>query len=185
MWRAASILPSVGRVPVSPRQLTIGRTPRSLAQAALELPAVGRASDGNDVEIEALVPLVRVLVRNECDLAQEGAAGIIVALGGQHLQILIVQLASRRRFALICGLDDGDIGNGTASQTHQRARPTDRLPHIHLPCSPCAQSGARLSPRHHSRQVTDLLSRVKAALPGYSPLRVPPAAANVAKVCSI
>src|SRR5262252_71683 len=129
MWRAASILPSVGRVPVSPRQLTIGRAPRSLAQAALELPTVVRASDGNDVEIEALVPLVRVSLRNECDLAQEGAAGIVVALGRQHLQILVVQLASRRRFALVGGLNRRDIRHCVAGHCDQRAEPSDRLPH--------------------------------------------------------
>src|SRR5215470_1246394 len=137
------------------RQSTIGcairrgRRPRlrSLAQAALELPTVGRASDSDDIEIEALVPLVRVFVRNECDLAQERPIRVVVALGGQHLQIFVVQLASRRCLALIGGLDDGDVGNGTASKAHQRANPTDRrLPHTPLPCSSCAQSGARFYP---------------------------------------
>ena len=82
------------------RQLTVGRAIRcsrrprlgSLAQAALELPTVGRGSDGNDVEIEAFVPLVRIFVRNERDLAQDGPVGVVVALGGQHLQILSCNL---------------------------------------------------------------------------------------------
>src|SRR5207244_7030663 len=64
---------------------------------------IGRASNGNDVEIEALVPLVRIFARNEGDLAQERAIGIAVTLGSQHLQIRVVQLASRRRLALISG----------------------------------------------------------------------------------
>src|SRR5262245_1246755 len=119
---------AVGRVPVSSRQL-IGRAPRPLAQTALELPTVVRASDGNDVEVEAFVPLVRVLGRNECNLAQEGTTGIAMTLGIEHLQILVMQRASRSRFALISGLDDDDVGNGAASQMKERACPTDRLPH--------------------------------------------------------
>src|SRR5215470_11695134 len=143
------------------RQLTIGcairrgRRPRlrSLAQAALELPTVGRGSDGNDVEIETLIPLVRVFVRNECDLAQDGPVGVVVALGGQHLQIFVVQLASRRCLALIGGLDDGDVGNGTASQAHQRAYPTDRLPHVTPPLLIMRSRWRGIYPRRQIRKL--------------------------------
>src|SRR5262245_1578841 len=98
----------------------------ALAQAALELPAIAGASDRHDVEIQ---PLVRVARRDEHDLAQKRPAALLVALGLQHLQILVVQFAARRRLALIGGLDDGHVGKHAARQADERAGPSDRLPH--------------------------------------------------------
>src|SRR5215471_19056048 len=61
---------SQGALPCRFSQSTIGRAipgglgdaPRSLAQAALELPAVAGENDGNNVEIKAFVALVRIFV---------------------------------------------------------------------------------------------------------------------------
>src|SRR5215510_12418289 len=102
----------------------------SFAQAALELPAVAGAGDGDDVEIQ---PLVRVARRDEHDLAQKRPAALLVALGLEHLQILVVQLAARRCLALIGGLDHGHVGKSAARQADERAGPGDRLPHAPSP----------------------------------------------------
>src|SRR5215510_730856 len=102
----------------------------SFAQAALELPAITGAGDGDDVEIQ---PLARVARRDEHDLAQKRPVALLVALGLEHLQILVVQLTARRRLALIGGLDHGHVGKSAARQADERAGPGDRLPHAPSP----------------------------------------------------
>src|SRR5689334_4251616 len=104
------------------------RTPAAsaLAQAAVELPPAGGACDRDDVEEQALG---RVAARDERDLAEEAVGSVVVAFRLQHLQILVVQLAAAGGFALVGGLDHGDVGHGHARHADQCTHPADGLPH--------------------------------------------------------
>ena len=81
--------------------------PSALAQPALEFPAVARAGDGDDVEIQALR---RIAFRYERDFAEKSTGGVVVTPGSQDLQALVVQRAAGGLFTFVGGLNDRDIG---------------------------------------------------------------------------
>jgi hypothetical protein len=99
-----------------------------LAKSALQGPDVACAGDCDDVEIQTFG---RICCRHEHDLAKKPAASVVVALGREHLQVLVVQAAACGRFAFIGRLYDRYIGNGIAQQPDQRAYPQRRVEQQH------------------------------------------------------
>src|SRR5262245_7040518 len=73
-----------------------------LAQAASELPVAAGARDRYDVEIE---PLLGVVDREKCHLAEKRSTGAVIALRLDHAQSLVVPNVAQRGFPFVGGLN--------------------------------------------------------------------------------